>query len=80
MVLLTSALLNAIYFLPIIYTAFFQYEDGQAPAFSWREKTRWEMLAPVILLALLVLIVGIWIRVPGFPYSLVNPFVKLVFP
>ncbi len=79
-VLLTSALLNAIYFLPIIYTAFFQYEEGQAPAFSWREKTRWEMLAPVILLALLVLIVGIWIRVPGFPYSLVNPFVKLVFP
>jgi multicomponent Na+:H+ antiporter subunit D len=79
-VLLTSALLNAIYFLPIIYAAFFQYEDGQAPPFSWREKTRWEMLAPVILLAMLVLIVGIWIRVPGFPYSLVNPFVNIVFP
>jgi multicomponent Na+:H+ antiporter subunit D len=79
-VLLTSSLLNAVYFLPIIYAAFFQFEDGHAPDFSFREKTRWEMLAPVMLLALLVLVVGIWIKVPGFPYTLVEPFVNVVFP
>ncbi len=79
-VLLTSALLNAVYFLPIIYAAFFQYEEGAEPEFGFRENTRWEMLAPVVLLAVLVLAVGVWVRLPGFPYSLVEPFVRVVFP
>ncbi len=79
-VLLVSALLNAAYFLPIIYTAFFQWEDDHHPPLEVGRETYLEMLIPVILLAVLVIVVGVWIKVPGFPHSLVDVFVKLIFP
>ena len=55
-VLITSALLNAAYFVPIIITAFFKKGDfaprpgAEAPL---------SMLGPIVLLALLCLVVGI---------------------
>ncbi len=82
LVLLSSALLNAVYFLPIIYTAFFQHEEGQElrPFRLYRE-SRWEMVMPVVVLALLAVILGIWVtQIPGSPWSLVSRVVAMVFP
>ena len=81
-VLLVSALLNAAYFLPIIYTAFFQWEgeETEHPKMQWGREIDLEMLVPVVILAALVVIVGIWVKVPGFPYSFADVVVKLLFP
>ncbi len=81
-VLLVSALLNAAYFLPIIYTAFFQWEgeETEHPRMQWGRETDLEMLVPVVVLAALVVVVGIWVKVPGFPYSFADVVVKLLFP
>jgi len=80
-VLLTSALLNAAYFLPIIYIAFFRWEgeEDQRPKLEFGRETDRTMLVPVGILAALVIIVGIWVTVPGFPYSLVNPAVEDIY-
>ncbi len=81
-VLLVSALLNAAYFLPIVYTAFFQWEgeEEEHPKLQWGRETDLEMLVPVVVLAVLVLVVGIWVKVPGFPHSFADVVVKLIFP
>jgi hypothetical protein len=80
-VLLSSALLNAAYFLPIIYIAFFRWEgeEDQRPKLEFGRETDRTMLVPVGILAALVIIVGIWVTVPGFPYSLVNPAVEDIY-
>ena len=61
-VLVTSALLNAAYFLPILYKAWFVKPDG--PFTEKRPKTRfeadWLMLAPPVITAVLVLALGLF--------------------
>jgi len=83
-ILLVSSLLNAAYFLPIIYTAFFRWEGDEEgahhPKLDFSAENDRLMMGPVVLLALLVLVVGIWVTVPGFPYSLASRVVNLVFP
>jgi multicomponent Na+:H+ antiporter subunit D len=80
-VLLVSALLSAAYFLPIIYVAFFQWEgdESEHPTMQWGKETAWEMLVPIIILAILVIVVGIWVGVPGFPYSFADKVVQAIF-
>jgi multicomponent Na+:H+ antiporter subunit D len=83
-VLLTSALLNAAYFLPIIYIAFFRWEGDEEeehhrPKLMFGKEINRPMLVPVVVLAALVIVVGVWVTVPGFPYSLVNPAVEDIY-
>lgn len=82
-VLLASALLNAAYFLPIVYIAFFRWEgeedEGQRPKLQFGGEVKRTMLVPVVILTSLVIIVGVWVTVPGFPYSVVNPEVEKIF-
>lgn len=79
-ILLVSALLNAAYFLPIIYTAFFDRPEDNAIAGVWlKGEATPIMLWPTIILAALVILAGIWDTTPGFPYSLVSKFVADLF-
>jgi multicomponent Na+:H+ antiporter subunit D len=79
-ILLTSALLNAAYFLPIIYIAFFQWEDGEEkPKLHFGKEADHKLVVPVVILAALAIIVGVWVTVPGFPYSLANPVVEKIY-
>jgi multicomponent Na+:H+ antiporter subunit D len=83
-ILLTSALLSAAYFLPIIYVAFFRWEgdeiEGSArPKLSFTNESDYRLMVPIIVLAILVVIMGIWITVPGFPYSLVSKVIGVIF-
>ncbi len=73
-VLLVSALLNAAYFLPIIYTAFFK---GEAAHPAWKGETSRFMLWPALLTSGLVIFGGIYITMPGLPYSFARMFVRL---
>ncbi len=83
-VLLVSSLLNAAYFLPIIYVAFFRWEGDEEghhhPALDFNSERDPLMMVPVVILALLVVVVGIWVTVPGFPLSLASRVADLVFP
>jgi multicomponent Na+:H+ antiporter subunit D len=86
-VLLVSALLNAAYFLPIIYIAFFRWEgddeeghgDTHRPKLVFGKEADHKLVVPLVILSALVIIVGIWVTVPGFPYSLVNPAVEDIY-
>ncbi|MEW6552801.1 MAG: proton-conducting transporter membrane subunit [Actinomycetota bacterium] len=86
-VLLVSALLNAAYFLPIIYIAFFRWEGDEEeghgekhrPKLVFGKEADHKLVVPVVILASLAIIVGIWVTVPGFPYSLVNPVVEDIY-
>lgn len=76
-VLLISSLLNAIYFLPIVYTAFFKGDKKQAE--FPRNETSKSMLVPVLITGAFVIILGVFVTVPGLPYSLVKVVVGSVF-
>jgi multicomponent Na+:H+ antiporter subunit D len=83
-ILLTSALLGAAYFLPIIYMAFFRWEgdelEGSArPKLSFGNESDYRLMLPIIVLAILAVVMGIWITVPGFPYSLVSKVIQMIF-
>jgi multicomponent Na+:H+ antiporter subunit D len=87
LILLTSALLNAAYFLPIIYIAFFRWEgdeeeghaDGHRPKLVFGKEADHKLVVPVVILAALAIIVGVWVTVPGFPYSTANPAIEEIY-
>jgi multicomponent Na+:H+ antiporter subunit D len=71
-ILLTSSLLNAIYFLPILYAAWFK-----APDVPWKNRrpsrwfeTHWMLLFPPMVTALLSLFAGLWAGSGWSPLSL----------
>ncbi|MBE0430843.1 MAG: hypothetical protein IBX67_03340 [Dehalococcoidia bacterium] len=80
-VLLISALLSAFYYLPIIYTAFFRrpQEDSESQTFQFKGETSPAMLWPAVVLAVLVIVVGVWVTVPAFPHSLASMVVRVLF-
>lgn len=86
-ILLVSALLNAAYFLPIIYIAFFRWEgdeeeghaEGHRPRLVFGKEADHKLVVPLVILASLAVIVGVWVNVPGFPYSLANPVVEDIY-
>lgn len=73
-VLLLSSLLNAAYFLPLVYAAWFREPRG-----PWREpmprrrlETKWLLLAPTLVAALCVVLVGLAANSPLSPLAWVR--------
>ena len=68
-VLAGSSLLNAGYFLPILYAAWFKTPPETWPAerFFGRHETAWALLAPPVVTALLTLALGLLASVPFSP-------------
>ncbi len=60
-VLLVSAILNAAYFFPVIYVAFFKKPDHEL---AYKEAPL-TMLVPLVVTAIISIIIGIWPDAPG---------------
>ncbi len=75
-VMLVSSLLNAAYWLPIVYAAFFK--SAPAGPVEVRE-ANWTLLVPTLLCAAYVIMLGTTVSVPGMPFSLARAAVKFVF-
>ncbi len=68
-VLLVSAMLNAAYFLPIVYNGFFKEpEDGEKEY----DEAPWMMLGPIVVTTILTLILGALANLPYTPLQLAN--------
>ena len=69
LVLVVSSVLNAVYFLPILYAAWFKEAEGAWPEelARGRLETRWLLLLPPLVTALLVLAVGLLASTPYSP-------------
>jgi len=74
-VLLISSLLNAVYFLPIVYSAFFKKVTVRE---LFSHEAPLSMLLPTLICAVLVLILGVFVTVPGLPYSLIKVVMKVI--
>ncbi|MFO7773786.1 MAG: proton-conducting transporter membrane subunit [Dehalococcoidia bacterium] len=82
-ILLISALLTAAYYLPIIYTAFFRRpkeDNDYQTLLQFRGETKHTMLWPTVVLAVLVIVAGVWVTVPGFPHSFASIVTGGTFP
>lgn len=76
LVMIASALLNAAYFMPIIYLAFFKAPPGTRLHIDEASPT---LLIPIIVCALYVILLGTTAEVPGMPFSLARTAVRFVF-
>jgi multicomponent Na+:H+ antiporter subunit D len=75
-VMLISSLLNAAYWLPIIYSAYFREPlDGDKKM----NEAHWTMLYPCIFCAVYAIALGTFAEVPGLPLSLARAFVRMLF-
>ena len=75
-VLITSSILNAAYWLPVIYMAFFKVEPGTR--FHVKE-AHWTLLVPTLICAVYVILLGTFAEVPGMPLSLARTAVEYFF-
>jgi multicomponent Na+:H+ antiporter subunit D len=76
MIMLASSLLNASYWLPIVYAAYFKEPlDGDKRV----DEAHWTMLYPCIFCAIYVIALGTFAEIPGLPLSLARTFVRLIF-
>lgn len=66
LVLLLSSLLNAAYFLPVIYVAWFKPPDGEIAKerVSWKREARPSLLLPPLITAGLTLLMGVFAESP----------------
>jgi multicomponent Na+:H+ antiporter subunit D len=69
-VFLTSSMLNAAYFLPIIYTAFFESPDGEFKGAGKKVETTYLMLVPIAATTVGSFILGLFATLPGLPLSI----------
>ncbi|MBI5208326.1 MAG: monovalent cation/H+ antiporter subunit D family protein [Candidatus Firestonebacteria bacterium] len=67
-VILLSSLLNAIYFLPIIYKAFFKKPLTDEPVKI--SEPHWTIVIPCVITAFYSIALGVFPNLPGFPLSL----------
>jgi multicomponent Na+:H+ antiporter subunit D len=75
-VMLVSSLLNAVYWLPIVYAAFFK----SAPSTPVEvHEANWTLLVPTLACAAYVIMLGDPVSVPGMPFSLARAAVTFVF-
>jgi multicomponent Na+:H+ antiporter subunit D len=75
-VMLVSSLLNAVYWLPIVYAAFFK----SAPSTPVEvHEANWTLLVPTLACAAYVIMLGATVSVPGMPFSLARAAVTFVF-
>ncbi len=75
LVLVISSLLNAVYFLPIVYAAWFKQPAGPWPAdrrFGGRFETRITLLVPPLLTAFLIVAAGLLANAPFSPLAWVK--------
>ena len=76
LVMLGSSLLNAAYWLPIVYAAYFKEPlDGD----TRMNEAHWTMLYPCIFCAVYAIALGTFAEIPGLPLSLARTFVRLLF-
>lgn len=59
-VLIISSVLNAAYFLPILYAAWFKEADNGWPRQHGRLETSWLLLVPLVVTAGLSIVAGVW--------------------
>lgn len=76
LVMIASSMLNAAYFLPIVYLAFFKAPPGTEMRVDEAPPT---LLAPILICAAYVMILGTTAQVPGMPFSLAEAAVHFVF-
>jgi multicomponent Na+:H+ antiporter subunit D len=78
LVLLLSAMLNAAYFLPVVYNAFFKKPEADDTEY---DEAPWMMLGPIVVTTILILILGTFANLPFTPLALahvaVNEFLNL---
>jgi len=75
-VMVLSSMLNAAYFLPVIYLAFFKTAPGTSMRVDEASPT---LLAPILVCAAYVIVLGTTAQVPGMPFSLAEAAVHFVF-
>jgi multicomponent Na+:H+ antiporter subunit D len=75
-IMLVSSLLNAAYWLPVVYIAFFK--SPPSGPMEVRE-ANWTLLVPTLLCAAYVIMLGATVSVPGMPFSLARAAVTFVF-
>ena len=75
-IMLVSSLLNAAYWLPIVYAAYFKEPlDGDMEV----NEAHWTMLYPCVICAIYVIALGTFAEIPGLPLSLARTFTQLIF-
>ncbi len=77
-VIFVSSILNALYYLPIIYIAFFR--EGRKTASGKSFQVRHAMLYPLLGITSAVVIFGIFARIRFAPYNLAVSAVRQLFP
>lgn len=75
-VMIVSSMLNAAYFLPIVYLAFFKAPPGTEMRVTEASPT---LLVPTLICAAYVIVLGTTAEVPGMPFSLAQAAVHFVF-
>ncbi|MBF4510273.1 MAG: monovalent cation/H+ antiporter subunit D family protein [Aeromicrobium sp.] len=76
LVMLGSALLNAAYWLPVVYAAFFKTPPSTHVEM---QEAHWTMLGPTLVCAAYVILLGATVSVPGMPFALARAAVTFVF-
>ncbi len=71
-----SSILNAAYWLPIVYIAFFKAPPGTVMHVEEASPT---LLVPILVCAVYVILLGATVEVPGMPFSLAEAAVNFVF-
>ncbi|MGK7297430.1 MAG: proton-conducting transporter transmembrane domain-containing protein [Candidatus Wenzhouxiangella sp. M2_3B_020] len=74
-VMAASAVLNAMYWLPILYRAYFRGPDARGPA----RPVSWMMRAPTLVCAAYVILLGIGAEAPAMPFALAESAVRYAF-
>ena len=76
LVMVTSSLLNATYWLPIVHTAYFKTPAGEDLTIGHAPPI---LLVPTLICAAYVIVLGTTSEVPGMPFSLAEAAVRFVF-
>ncbi len=76
LVMVASSLLNAVYWLPVVYVAFFKNAEGESCSLGHAPPI---LLWPIIICAAYVVLLGTTSEVPGMPFSLAEAAVHFVF-
>jgi len=69
LVLLLSAMLNAAYFLPVVYNAFFKEPEAGDTEY---DEAPWMMLGPIVVTTIVILILGAFANLPYTPLALAH--------
>lgn len=71
LIIAANAILDALYFLPIIYTAYFdkQPEDSKYDFAPRSLETTWKMLGPIVGTSGMTVVLGLFAGAPGLPLS-----------